>query len=245
MTLPLAGDLASIVARAVNPAAPNRFKSPEEMASALSALPADFIADEVAVGNAVRTLMASVLAVRHPRRLMSVAAPVAGGGEATCVFRDSVEYASAPSEVPPVQIEHEQRRSERSTHSVAPSHPAYAFLAKHGLLAHAGGILEASDDGDDKTLVMRPRQSRSDPASAIKRAAATEFSASRANSYHPNSYHPEPSVPPVRPPHLGTDHATRDAAELAEKLKKDRVRLQVMAMSAVVLLLVLALGLLI
>lgn len=171
MTLPISGDLASIVARAVNPSASNRFKSAAEMSEALSALPSDLLADERTVGDTVRKLMASVLAVRHPRRLMSVAAPTRpGGADATCVFRDSAEYspslaqaARSISDEPPRRTSSQPsppaRDSDRTDqHDINPSHPAYAFLKKHGLLEHAQGLMKHGEEGEDLTLVMPPRQ---------------------------------------------------------------------------------------
>ena len=166
MTLPLAGDLASIVARAVNPSAAHRYKSAREMADALSQLPPDMIADEATVGDQVRKLMASVLAVRHPRRLMSVAAPTRpGGGDATCVFRDSSEYSPSlmpsssdsglpkvASSAPPASAP----ESPQTSGDIDPSHPAYAFLVKHGLLEHASGLMRQGQEGDDKTMVVPP-----------------------------------------------------------------------------------------
>lgn len=189
MTLPIAGELAAIVARAVNPAAPNRFKSAAEMAEALSALPSELVADEATVGDAIRKLMASVLAVRHPRRLMSVASPARpGGDEATCIFQDPMDLPpprfreSVPPEraaaqasphadsAPPKSGRPDHVSTEpppapspvpapmRPEHGLVPGHPAYAFLAKHGLLEHAKSLVGQPDDGDDKTLVMRPRE---------------------------------------------------------------------------------------
>src|SRR5690606_37816274 len=130
----------------------------------LSALPDNLIADEAAVGNAVRTLMASVLAVRHPRRLMSVASPTTTGGEdATCVFRDSVDYSSVHSAIAADVSRHKPEHGPVSDkqQSIEASHPAYAFLAKHGLLEHAGGLQSLPHDAEDQTLVMQPRRSRS------------------------------------------------------------------------------------
>lgn len=171
MTLPISGDLALIVARAVNPSAPNRFKSASEMADALSELPKDLLADERTVGDTVRKLMASVLAVRHPRRLMSVAAPTRpGGSDATCVFRDSAEYSPSLAEAArsigedapartssqPSPRSHDSERTDK--HDIDPSHPAYAFLQKHGLLEHARGLMKHGEEAEDKTLVMPPRE---------------------------------------------------------------------------------------
>ncbi len=166
MTLPLAGNLAAIVARAVNPVASNRFRTSAEMADALSAVPADMLADEAAVGNAVRTLMASVLAVRHARRLMSVPVPGGKGPEdATCVFRDSAEFSPPPlsERAPPPATRSTPKPQAPPAAGIDASHPAYKFLAKHGLLAHASG-LAAHDESEDKTLVMKPRRSHPAPS---------------------------------------------------------------------------------
>jgi hypothetical protein len=155
MTLPLSGKLASIVARAVNPRASNRFKTAQEMADAMSALPPHQMATERIVGNAVETLMASVLAVRHPRRLMSVASPQRPGGQdATSVFQGSFDVAASPREsalrsMPSSGIKAPQKPASEAApkhgSKVGSSHPAYAFLAKHGLLEQAGNLGQQQD----------------------------------------------------------------------------------------------------
>ena len=102
MTVPLAGNLASIVARAVNPAAPNRFANANEMAKALSALPRHLIADDEDVAHQVKKLTGSVLVLRHAKRLMSVPAPTGGDDAETCIYHgpDSFSAGSPPISEP-------------------------------------------------------------------------------------------------------------------------------------------------
>lgn len=252
MTLPLAGELASIVARAVNPVASNRFQSAEEMAAALSALPPDMIASEGAVGDAVRKLMASVIAVRHPRRLMSVATPSAGGADdATCVLRDSTEFASLPprpsalrqsskpAPAPWHQPQTNDATDELDKHEghgkagIGPSHPAYAFLLKHGLLEHASGLLAQRDDSEDKTLVMKPRESR---------PPGREIGADDPTHIVMTGPTPGSSRPPSRQQGSRSTRGQSDSRELERAVGSlrmpDRVRRQILAGSVVLLLLV-------
>ena len=265
MTLPLAGELASIVARAVNPVASNRFRSAEEMADALSALPPDMIASEGAVGDAVRKLMASVIAVRHPRRLMSVSAPSAGGAdEATCVLRDSMEFAQLPmrpntprpsSNPAPPQVNSARKtesagpkdKQSEQQGAIGPSHPAYAFLLKHGLLEHAAGLVEHREESEDKTLIMKPRESRPPVKLEIGADDPTQIVMAGAPSGHPGSPHRRQSArssgrPASSERPAGSERpASSEAVELgfASRLRKqDRVRRQVLAGSVVLLLLV-------
>ncbi len=263
MTLPLAGDLASIVARAVNPSAAHRYKSAREMAEALSQLPRDMIADEATVGDQVRKLMASVLAVRHPRRLMSVAAPTRpGGGDATCVFRDSAEYSSSlaspsssdpglphaglpklPSSRPPVAAPAPQPVSGE----IDPSHPAYAFLVKHGLLEHATGLMQhVAHEGDDKTMIAPPAKAVStvpppddevdDPTQLMSTRRSHPASAhARAGQSHPRF-----SPPPVEaPPDYDYKTEDLDPEFLTELRNKQKIQRQVLTTSVVLLVLVL------
>lgn len=275
MTLPLAGNLASIVARAVNPSAAHRYKSAREMAEALSQLPPDMIADEATVGDQVRKLMASVLAVRHPRRLMSVAAPNRpGGGDATCVFRDSSEYSSSlapssssdpglskgsvpklaklpklPSSRPPTAA-HEPAPS--ASGEIDPSHPAYAFLVKHGLLEHATGLMHhVAQEGDDKTLVVPPKAaSTSRPVSTLPAPPPddeiddpTQLMSTRraqSGSGRPGQVHARYSPPPMEaPPDYDYKTEDLDPEFLTELKNKQQLQRQVLTASVVLLVLVL------
>ncbi|HEU5074702.1 MAG TPA: hypothetical protein VFU02_11020 [Polyangiaceae bacterium] len=262
MTLPLAGDLASIVARAVNPSAAHRYKSAREMADALSQLPRDMIADEATVGDQVRKLMASVLAVRHPRRLMSVAAPTRpGGGDATCVFRDSADYGSslAPpsssdpglpmigaqkpiSSRPPVVT---QEQAQAASGEIDASHPAYAFLVKHGLLEHATGLMQHAQEGDDNTMVMPPKAVSSVPAPPSDDEAddPTQLMSTRRSHLQAaqlGNVRPRVSAPPVEAP-LDFDYKTEnlDPEFLAELRNKQTIQRRVLTTSVVLLVLVL------
>ena len=99
MTVPLAGNLASVVARAVNPKAPNRFANALEMANALSALPKHLIADDETVAEQIKKLMGSVMVLRHAKRLMSVPLPSGNDENAeTCVYHgpDMFDSTSPP-----------------------------------------------------------------------------------------------------------------------------------------------------
>lgn len=99
MTVPLAGNLASIVARAVNPKAPNRFAGALEMANALSALPKHLIADDESVARQVKKLLSKVLVLRHAKRLMSVPLPSGNEDNAeTCIYHgpDMFDNTSPP-----------------------------------------------------------------------------------------------------------------------------------------------------
>lgn len=99
MTVPLAGNLASIIARAVNPKAPNRFATALDMANALSSLPKHLIADDEAVAQQVKKLMGSVMVLRHAKRLMSVPLPSGNDENAeTCVYHgpDMFDSTSPP-----------------------------------------------------------------------------------------------------------------------------------------------------
>jgi hypothetical protein len=277
MTLPLAGDLASIVARAVNPSAAHRYKSAREMAEALSQLPRDMIADEATVGDQVRKLMASVLAVRHPRRLMSVAAPTRpGGGDATCVFRDSADYASSlippssrdsappkasvpklPSSRPPVMG---AAPAPTASGEIDRSHPAYAFLVKHGLLEHATGLMQpTTPEGDDMTVVGAPTKAvstvpapppddeiddptqlmttrRSHLASAQAGQGRPRFSPPPLQAQPPSRFSPPPAE---APPHYDYKTEDLDPEFLTELRNKQKVQRQVLTTSVVLLVLIL------
>ena len=282
MTLPLAGDLASIVARAVNPSAPHRYKSAREMADALSRLPPDMIADEATVGDQVRKLMASVLAVRHPRRLMSVAAPTRpGGGDATCVFRDSAEYsaslvppssdpgpargispspARAVSSRPPAATED---HAGQASGEIDPSHPAYAFLVKHGLLEHATGLMQHGQEGDDRTMVMPlsapstvpappPDDELDDPTQLMRTRQPLGNPRPQVSARPPVSPRPPASTrspissrPPVssRPPQaqINFDFKTEniDPEFLVQLRSKEKLQRQVLTASVVLLMIAL------
>jgi len=270
MTLPLAGDLASIVARAVNPSAAHRYKSAREMADALSQLPPDMIADEATVGDQVRKLMASVLAVRHPRRLMSVAAPTRpGGGDATCVFRDSAAELS-PSLMPPSSSDSGSPKlissrppavsQEQASGEIDPSHPAYAFLVKHGLLEHASGLMRHVQEGDDKTMVGPPTKAVStvpapppddeiDDPTQVMSTRRSHTRTAQAQSRSVDNPRPLPPIvsshPPresVRPPEAlpSFDFPTENLdPEFLDELKRQKIQRQVLIASVVLLLLVL------
>lgn len=272
MTLPLAGDLASIVARAVNPSAAHRYKSAREMADALSQLPKDMIADEATVGDQVRKLMASVLAVRHPRRLMSVAAPTRpGGGDATCVFRDSAGDYS-PSLMPSSSSDGGSSKvissrppaaaQEQASGEIDPSHPAYAFLVKHGLLEHATGLMRHVQEGggDENTMVVPPPKAVStvpapppddeiDDPTQLMSTRRSHAQAAHVQGRSAGNLRPLPPIVSSRPPRDSVrpseplpsfDFPTENLdPEFLEELKKQKIQRQVLISSVVLLVLVL------
>jgi hypothetical protein len=231
------------------------------------------IADEATVGDQVRKLMASVLAVRHPRRLMSVAAPTRpGGGDATCVFRDSAGDYS-PSLMPSSSSDGGSSKvissrppaaaQEQASGEIDPSHPAYAFLVKHGLLEHATGLMRhVQEGGDEKTMMVPPPKAIStvpapptddeidDPTQLMSTRRSHLASAHASNVSQRQS--PRPPVerlpverlpverPPVEAP-FDFDYKTEnlDPEFLAELRNKQKIQRQVLTTSVVLLVLVL------
>src|SRR5690606_36275979 len=130
----------------------------------------------------------------------------------------------------PAPLAKESSKPPREKNRIDPSHPAYAFLVKHGLLEHAQGLVAQDDEAEDKTLVMRECQSRppSLPPGDVQTDPTEIVIGSRPQS---------PAAALREPAWVGGPEASFDQNHLAHLRSRDKVRRHVLAGSVVLLLL--------
>lgn len=132
---------------------------------------------------------------------------------------------------------------------IDPSHPAYAFLVKHGLLEHATGLMQPTttmQEGDEMTVVGAPVKAVSTvpaPPPDDELDDPTQLMTTRRSpmpSAHSGQARPRFSPPPVEdPPQYDYKTEDLDPEFLTELRNKQKVQRQVLTTSVVLLVLIL------